>query len=74
MTCPTCGRPAESGQPTHWLGCEAARPIPSSGTTELNGDPKDRCMHGPCQNSRRHGGKGPRPKYCEKHSDPKNRK
>ena len=32
------------------------------------------CAFGECRNPKRPKGKGPAPKYCEEHSDPKNRK
>lgn len=72
MTCQTCGRPAENGQPTHWLGCaEAQRPDES--VTEMILD--HLCVEHLCVEPRKPwSGKGAKPKYCEKHSDPKNRK
>jgi hypothetical protein len=35
---------------------------------------EDLCAFGDCTNPKRPKGKGPAPKYCTEHSDPKNRK
>jgi len=81
MTCQTCGRPAENGVPTHWLGCDAPRYV----TIDSPKEARDalhaafqvfgRCEHGDCSEPKREGsGKGAPPKYCEAHSNPKNRK
>jgi hypothetical protein len=83
MTCRTCGRPAENGQATHWLGCEES-PFWANADKLPDGDewaeelqeqgvePASPCGFGDCQEPRRSGDK--RVKYCEEHSDPKNRK
>ena len=78
MTCQTCGRPAERGRATHWLGCPEIQMIspnpavkPKAATAEL----VDRCERDGCSEPKRDGsGKGAPPKYCEAHSNPKNRK
>lgn len=74
MSCETCGRPAENGTPTHWLGCEAVEMITSSpgavvgaGTVEL----ADLCEHDGC--TTRKWSADPRTKYCTTHKDPKSR-
>lgn len=69
--CKTCGR--EDG---HWLGCaEAERELRADGwevgPVVAEGD---HCAYGGCTEPKRPKGKGPAPKYCEQHSDPKNRK
>jgi hypothetical protein len=65
--CDNCGR--DDG---HWLGCD------SVATPDAEGEPPqvfaETCAYGDCTNLRRLPGKGPRPKYCTEHSDPKNRK
>ena len=79
MTCQTCGRPAENGRPTHWLGCanaprpytlqDEARALAAAVVEPLL------CEQGGCLKAKREGsGKGAKPKYCDDHSDPKNRK
>jgi hypothetical protein len=72
MTCQTCGRPAENGQATHWLGCEVpilkakaaqarANPQPPA-TSEA---PDGKCEHGGCSELKKEwAGKGAKPKYC----------
>lgn len=73
--CETCGR--EDG---HWLGCAEApsdytRPIPSGDLSVLIEDPPqgaDCCTFDGCSDPRRSADK--RVKFCEFHSDPKNRK
>ena len=76
MTCQTCGRPAENGVPTHWLGCEKARIVMEPQRITSGGfDPVHHCEHDDCSKPKREGsGKGAPPKYCEAHSNPKNRK
>lgn len=67
--CKSCGR--DDG---HWIGCAAARPAqpdPLAAPMEALGFT---CAYGDCKNPKRPKGKGPAPKYCEDHSDPKNRK
>lgn len=62
MTCQTCGRPAENGQPTHWLGCEAL--FPKVEPAEVVVTP-DQCEHPECPEPRKPwSGKGAKPKYC----------
>lgn len=75
--CPKCGHDTElvdgeAVQPHH-LGCPrkggAAKPQAYARV------PGEHCEHGDCTNPKRPPkGKGPAPKYCEDHSDPKNRK
>lgn len=60
MTCQTCGRPAENGKPTHWLGCEEARDktLPEMILDHL-------CEHPDCVEPKKEwSGKGAKPKYC----------
>lgn len=67
--CATCGR--EDG---HWLGCAKApsvKPL-STNPDHLNTGNPDECFHEGCTNLRRSDDK--RVKFCEFHSDPKNRK
>jgi hypothetical protein len=80
MTCQTCGRPAENGVATHWLGCAGAPRVIAVSA----GEARDalsaalqilECEHDGCSEPKREGsGKGAKPKYCDDHSDPKNRK
>jgi hypothetical protein len=68
--CQTCGRPAENGQPTHWLGCtetlrhHARNLVEPDFTGSL-------CEHRGCSQSK--WSDGPRTKYCADHKDPKSR-
>jgi hypothetical protein len=74
MTCQACGRPAENGVPTHWLGCGAIRPQDFE-EKRVAADPVVICEHEGCSEPKREGsGKGAPPKHCEAHSNPKNRK
>lgn len=69
--CESCGR--EDG---HYLGCPEI-PLTGSHLMELfeeRSHNEDLCAFGECTNPKRPKGKGPAPKYCTKHSDPKNRK
>jgi hypothetical protein len=77
--CQTCGR--DDG---HYIGCaEIAQPFelrrradapdPEEHMAELI-EKAGQCAFGECKNPKRPKGKGPAPKYCEEHSDPKNRK
>lgn len=71
MKCQTCGRPAENGQQTHWIGCAQ---IPSA--AEEPQEPKTpvepgECEHGGCSKSK--ASASPRAKWCEDHKDPKSR-
>lgn len=79
--CQTCGRPAENGHPTHWLGCEevSVASLPEDVTV---GDFTDeeaaefvatagRCEYEGCSNFK--WSTGPRTKYCPTHKDPKSR-
>lgn len=68
MTCPECGREAENGTPTHWLGCEATRLVISEPQadltvqTELIDNP---CEYPGCGKQKKEWtGKGAKPKYC----------
>lgn len=75
MTCRTCGRPAENGRPTHWLGCAEAEAPAQPTRRYQESDPGLFCEHHGCSEGKREwSGKGAKPKYCQKHSDPKNRK
>jgi hypothetical protein len=80
MTCQTCGRPAENGQPVHWLGCkEIGKARTPEESAEIESFLEEKlaamCEFGTCANGKRAGsGKGAKPKYCDEHSDPKNRK
>lgn len=68
--CKTCGR--DDG---HWIGCEKAdewKTVQRDNVTITTN--ADVCAFGDCMNPKRPKGKGPAPKYCEDHSDPKNRK
>lgn len=73
--CKTCGR--DDG---HWIGCaEAAsrrrEAVVTSEDSERERTRESECVKDGCTNPRREAkGKGPAPKYCEDHSDPKNRK
>lgn len=74
--CKDCGR--EDG---HWIGCPAAPGYswngPAGPPDALTAPMKAlglTCAYGECTNPKRPKGKGPAPKYCEEHSDPKNRK
>lgn len=62
--CKTCGR--EDG---HWLGCPEVTRDRALVVTD-----DEKCAFGDCREPKRPKGKGPAPKYCEEHSDPKNRK
>lgn len=72
--CEKCGR--DEG---HWMGCQAA---PSWGLRDAIHSFVEKaidnmglaCEHGECSNPKRPPGKGPKPKYCTEHSDPKSRK
>jgi hypothetical protein len=72
--CETCGRPPENGQATHWLGCEKVTAQHfEAGQVAL--DPDVICGHDGCSEPKKEwSGRGAKPKYCEEHSDPKNRK
>jgi hypothetical protein len=73
MSCPTCGR-----HDGHWLGCRAALREHARNLVEpdFSASASARCLFGDCANPKRaaRGKGGARPKYCEEHSDPKNRK
>lgn len=66
--CENCGR-ADG----HYLGCVEAWKAEREATPPAPEGP-DQCAFGYCTNPRRPKGKGPAPKFCEEHSDPKNRK
>lgn len=65
MTCRTCGRPAENGRPTHWIGCvEAVSPAQPA---ERERTRESECVKDGCTKARA-ASKGPRPtKYCDEH-------
>ena len=69
--CKNCGR--EDG---HWIGCAKAPSEPSAealaDAPEITDDMSEVCAFDDCRSPRRLGDK--RVKYCEEHSDPKNRK
>lgn len=66
--CDNCGR--DDG---HWLGCGSVAAPDAEGEAPPPG--AEMCAYGECVFQRRpKTGKGPAPKYCEEHSDPKNRK
>jgi hypothetical protein len=79
MTCQTCGRPAENGQQTHWIGCEQIRPAAEEPQAEEFTEEEQaeflkdasQCEHEGCE--RRKWSNGARTKYCTDHKDPKNR-
>jgi hypothetical protein len=74
MTCRGCGREAENGRPTHWLGCEEIT-AQDFEDKAVHLDPVVICELGECATEKKPWlGKGAKPKYCQKHSDPKNRK
>lgn len=64
--CETCGR--EDG---HWIGCAEAWKTIQRGNVTVSTN-ADVCAYGDCLEPRRSDDK--RVKYCETHSDPKNRK
>jgi hypothetical protein len=65
MTCPSCGRPAESGTPTHWLGCEAVVIAETYTHTAEQLTEFNECEHEGCSEPKKKwAGKGARPKYC----------
>lgn len=73
MSCKSCGREPENGTPTHWIGCpeqlrDHARNLVAPDFSEAL------CAQDGCTNPKRPPGKGPKPKYCTEHSDPKTRK
>jgi hypothetical protein len=71
MTCQTCGRPAENGQQTHWIGCQQIRPA-----AEEPKEPKEPAASAECEYdgcSQPKWSDGPRTKFCVDHKDPKNR-
>jgi hypothetical protein len=77
--CKDCGREPENGVETHWLGCSNPgrnrRAVDAGFTAQPAPDPGLFCEHHGCPEAKREwSGKGAKPKYCQKHSDPKNRK
>ncbi len=66
--CETCGR-----GDGHYLGCAQAWKIVQRGNVSIATN-ADVCAYGECMNPKRPKGKGPAPKFCTEHSDPKNRK
>lgn len=77
MTCKHCGREPENGTPTHWLGCLKTQRTPEE-SDQIEGFLEEKlagmCDFGTCANPKRPQGKGPKPRYCDEHSDPKSRK
>ncbi|MFF3363596.1 hypothetical protein [Streptomyces misionensis] len=69
MSCDECGR-----GDGHWLGCErAAQPAADNRAREIKVEGV--CEHSLCaQPTKAYSGRGAKPKYCDEHSDPKNRK
>lgn len=71
--CKKCGR--DDG---HYIGCPEILRVhtPAEVAEDLSvDDPKvRRCAYDDCPNPKRPKSKGPAPKYCTEHSDPKNRK
>ncbi|MFF6988367.1 hypothetical protein [Streptomyces sp. NPDC010273] len=69
MSCQTCGREAENGVPTHYIGCEegAQTPPPRAPAAPEVGT----CEHEGCLEPK--ASKSPRAKWCEQHKDPKSR-
>jgi hypothetical protein len=64
--CDNCGR-----GDGHWIGC----PATPTGDGEAPPAGAEMCAYDDCVFQRRpKTGKGPAPKYCTEHSDPKNRK
>jgi hypothetical protein len=70
VSCETCGRPAENGTPTHWLGCPEALREHARNLVEPDFT-GSLCEHGGCSEPK--WSDGPRTKYCETHKDPKSR-
>jgi hypothetical protein len=70
MNCETCGRPAENGTPTHWLGCPEAPREHARNLVEPDFT-GSLCDHPGCSEPK--WSSGPRAKYCETHKDPKSR-
>jgi hypothetical protein len=77
MTCRTCGRPAENGRPTHWLGCPETTKATLAKVVEADARKRAKdiepeyslegCIKDGCTNPRAVS-KGPRPtKYCDEH-------
>lgn len=66
--CKKCGR--DDG---HYIGCAVAHRAERE-TTPPAPEDADQCTFPGCANDKRPKGKGPAPKYCDEHSDPKNRK
>jgi hypothetical protein len=79
MTCQTCGRPAENGQQTHWIGCAQIRPAAEEPQVEEFSDEEQaefreaagRCEHEGCRRFK--WSDSPRTKFCADHKDPKSR-
>jgi len=67
MTCQTCGRPADNGQATHWLGCREVLLAYMTPSAERESTRESECIKDGCTNPRAVS-KGPRPtKYCDEH-------
>lgn len=64
MTCRGCGREAENGRPTHWLGCEDR---PHSSAQEISSKliMESVCDHDACSEPKKPwSGRGAKPRYC----------
>lgn len=69
MTCKSCGRPAENGQATHWLGCDQALAEREARLSDLDEFMAAKraavCEHDGCSEPKKEwSGKGAKPKYC----------
>lgn len=89
MSCQDCGHKAEyvNAQQVqgHNLGCPQSAAMRDVGIRVREDAPDVEefvaqqlaalaCEFGDCTNPKRPQGRGPKPKYCDDHSDPKNRK
>ncbi|MFF9268628.1 hypothetical protein [Streptomyces rochei] len=72
--CEGCGREPENGRPTHWLGCDEITEQDFE-DKKVHADPVVICEYDECSEPKKPWlGRGAKPKFCQKHSDPKNRK
>lgn len=76
--CESCGHPQEyvNSKPVqgHNYGCPESLAVQQAQAPAEPVGLEPLCEFGNCQNFKRPQGKGPKPKYCEEHSDPKKRK
>lgn len=64
MTCQSCGRPAENGVPTHWLGCPEKLREHAKNLVEPDFS-GSLCEHEGCSKPKKEwSGRGARPKFC----------